>query len=53
MNVTTIVVKKETRNALKKIGLKGETYDEIISGLIKLNKRKLGLSGSSVDPRKS
>jgi hypothetical protein len=47
MNVTTIVVKKETRNALKKIGLKGETYDEIISKLMKSGKRGPNLSGNS------
>lgn len=38
MNITTIVIKKDTRTALKKIGLKGETYDQIISKLIKLRK---------------
>lgn len=36
MNDTTIIVKKETRNALKELGLKGETYDQIIAKLIRL-----------------
>jgi predicted CopG family antitoxin len=47
LNITTIVIKKETRNALKKIGLKGETYDEIILKLIKAGKRRPNLSGNS------
>ncbi|MGA7369282.1 MAG: hypothetical protein WBX01_09140 [Nitrososphaeraceae archaeon] len=36
MDDTTIIIKKETRNALKGLGLKGETYDQIISKLIRL-----------------
>ena len=36
MNDTTIILRKETRNALKELGLKGETYDQIISKLIRL-----------------
>jgi len=31
---TTIVINKETRDGLKKIGQKGQTYDEIIKILI-------------------
>lgn len=31
---TTIRIKKETRDSLKKFGCKGETYDEIILKLI-------------------
>lgn len=34
MSETTIVVKKETRDRLKKIGKKGESYDDIINRLI-------------------
>ena len=33
---TTIIVNKETREQLKTIGSKGETYDKIISQLIEL-----------------
>lgn len=36
MGDTTIIVKKETRNALKALGLKGETYHQIIAKLINL-----------------
>ena len=36
---TTIIVRKDTRNQLKDIGSKGETYDEIISQLIELAKQ--------------
>lgn len=33
---TSIPVRKETRNRLKTIGQKGETYDDIISKLIEI-----------------
>jgi hypothetical protein len=32
---TTILVEKKTRKKLRDIGLKGETYDEIIAKLLK------------------
>jgi len=38
--VTTIQVKKETREELKAIGGKGETYDEIIQRLLQKNKEE-------------
>jgi hypothetical protein len=34
MNKTTILIKKETRELLKRVGTKNETYDDIISKLI-------------------
>ena len=34
-DVTTIQLSKETRNQLKDLGKKGETYDEIIKRLMK------------------
>ncbi len=34
--LTTIQISKETREKLKKFGIKGETYDEIIKRLLKL-----------------
>ena len=34
--MTTIPIKKETRDMLKELGKKGETYDEIIRRLIDL-----------------
>jgi len=34
--ITTIQVTKETRNKLKELGKKGETYDDIIRKLLKL-----------------
>ena len=33
--LTTIVVTKETRDQLKKLGKKGETYDHIVQELLK------------------
>jgi len=33
--ITTIVVAKQTRDDLKKIGHKGQTYDDLICELIK------------------
>ena len=35
-DMTTIPIKKETRDMLKELGKKGETYDEIIKRLIDL-----------------
>jgi len=37
-DITTIQVSKETREELKALGSKGETYDEIIRKLIKHKK---------------
>lgn len=33
-NITTIPVRRETKDRLKSLGLKGQTYDEIISQLL-------------------
>jgi len=35
-NITTIQINKSTRDELKKHGIKGETYDEIIRRLLEL-----------------
>ena len=32
--MTTLLVRKETRDALKSLGAKGETYDQILQRLI-------------------
>ena len=40
--LTTIQVTKETREMLKELGKKGETYDDIIRRLIELAKRSKG-----------
>lgn len=37
--LTTIAIKKETREKLKKFGTKSETYDQIIQKLIKEYKK--------------
>jgi len=37
---TTIELSKETRDQLKELGKKGETYEEIIKRLLKLAKGK-------------
>ena len=39
--MTTIAVTKETQNLLKRIGNKGETYDQIINRLYALARRQL------------
>lgn len=36
---TTIQVSKETREKLKKIGSKGQTYDEIIEKLLEIGQK--------------
>ena len=35
---TTIIVKTKTRDELKQMGLKGQTYDEVITGLMRLKR---------------
>mgnify|MGYP000448040562 CR=1 FL=1 len=37
--LTTIQISKETREMLKELGKKGETYDDIIRRLIELARR--------------
>lgn len=39
-NITTIQINKATRDELKKHGIKGETYDEIIRRLLELANKK-------------
>ena len=39
-DATTIQLSRETRDQLKELGKKGETYDEIIRRLLKLAKQK-------------
>jgi len=39
--VTTVLVKRETRDRLKKYGFKGETYDEIVNRLIETAERQM------------
>ena len=41
MGTTTIAVTKKTQELLKKIGRKGETYDQIINKLYKLAKKQM------------
>jgi len=35
-SITTIQISKETRDKLKELGKKGDTYDEIVKRLLKL-----------------
>ena len=44
MNQTTIQVSKDTREKLKMIGRKGQTYDEIIENLIQIAKKDIFLA---------
>jgi len=39
-DITTIQITKQTRDELKKHGIKGETYDEIIKKLLELAKKQ-------------
>jgi len=34
-NITTIVIEKDVRDMLKKLGKKGDTYNDVIRGLLK------------------
>ena len=41
MSQTTIQVSKETRERLKKLGRKGQTYDEVIENLIEISRKAM------------
>ena len=41
---TTIILKQETREQLRKIGRKEQTYDDIVNELIKKTKESLNVS---------
>lgn len=43
MGRTTIAVKEETKNQLKHLGRKGESYDHIIERLLDISKEELDL----------
>ncbi len=46
---TTIIVKKPTRELLRKIGHKSQTYDQLINELIKIgnkNNNSVGIRGA-------
>ena len=47
---TTINKKRKTRNDLRDIGSKGQTYDQLISELIKLKKNTMSLPKTIVEP---
>jgi predicted CopG family antitoxin len=38
MDMTTIPISKETRDALKKVGRKDETYNDVINDLLEMRK---------------
>jgi predicted CopG family antitoxin len=40
---TTIVIENETRNRLKEVGKKQQTYDQLIRELLELKKGKMKL----------
>ena len=40
-DITTIQINKATRDELKKMGIKGETYDTIIMRLLELAKKSV------------
>jgi predicted CopG family antitoxin len=41
MALTTIQIRKDTRDELKKIGRKGQTYDELITKLLRVAKKDM------------
>ena len=43
MGRTTVALKVETRDALKRLGRKGESYDHIIERLLDISKEELEL----------
>ena len=44
MALTTIQIRKDTRDELKKIGRKGQTYDELITKLLRVAKKDMFFS---------
>jgi hypothetical protein len=38
-DITTIQIRKTTRDELKKLGIKGETYDTVIRRLLETSKK--------------
>lgn len=42
MSKSTILIESVTREKLKQIGRKGESYDDLINHLLLLQKKKLG-----------
>jgi predicted CopG family antitoxin len=41
MALTTIQIRKDTRDELKKMGRKGQTYDELITKLLRVAKKDM------------
>ena len=41
MALTTIHIRKDTRDEFKKIGRKGQTYDELITKLLRVAKKDM------------
>lgn len=41
MDVTTIQIKKTTRDELKRIGRKGQSYDDLITKLLEIAKKDI------------
>ena len=48
MSDTTILVKKETRQLLRELGKKGQTYDQVINDLAKAKAQKAKLQVQEV-----
>lgn len=46
---TTILLKRKTRNELRDIGSKGQTYDELINELIKLKRNTVSVPKTIVE----
>jgi hypothetical protein len=46
---TTILIKRKTRNELRDIGSKGQTYDQLITELIRLKKNAANLPKPNIN----
>jgi hypothetical protein len=55
MSKTTILVESTTREHLKQLGIKGQTYDELITQLIELKRKQdsFGYRASNPQPSES
>lgn len=47
---TTVIVSKETRDALKALGRKGESYDDVIRRLIEYHNQGVSAASSLLKP---
>ncbi len=51
--MATIIIEKQTRSKLRNVGLKNQTYDDIINDLLEESKKRSINSTKSTEPKMS